>query len=228
MAEAAALPEPSSALQLIGSLVAVAVGLVGLVALVRDRRFLGVHAGVLFLFAIALRELFLQSSPYHAVHEESVHYGRLLTVDAGGMLRVAVCGIAVVGCVVARWRRMWISSFDADQATLLGISPRRELALTMLLLGALCTLCVPVTGAEVVLTLMLVPAALLRGAAPSLAAFPWLAVLAGVSGSVLAFVLACAEAVDWPPGVAVVVCVTVVSALLAGLLRLLQRRRESR
>ncbi len=86
----------------------------------------------------------------------------------------------------------------------------------LLLYCGLCALCVPVVGPEVVLTLLLVPPAILRTATPSLAAYPILSAIAGLIGGAGAFVLSCAEGVDWPPGPAVVLCVVATSAVLAG------------
>lgn len=215
--------EPGAVLQFAGSMLAVVVGMLGLVGFGRDRRFLGVQACIVFLAAMALSELLYMGSPYHKVFEEALHHGRLLTVNAAERIRVwCACVAALVLCLLS-WRRLWLSAFDPDQARLLRLSPNRALVITLLLLGGFCALCVPVVGAEVVLTLLLVPAAVLRGVTPSLAAYPFLAVLAGLLGSVGAFYLACLEGVDWPPGPAVVLMVILSSLLVAGVLKLRRR-----
>lgn len=215
VADSAHPSEPNAILQVLGALMAVLIGILALVWLARDQKFLGVHACILFLIAIALRELFFLGSPYHKIAEESIQHGRLLTVDAAGRNQVLITCAVVVLLATIFWRRLWIPAFDPAQAQLLGLRPRRSLLATLLLLGATCALCVPVIGPEVVLTLMLVPAAILRSATPSLAAYPVLSIVAGLLGSAAAFVLACTEGVDWPPGPAVVVCVIASSGIFA-------------
>ena len=224
--DAAHPAEPDAIGQVLGALTAVLLGMLALVSFNRDPKFLGVHACILFLLAIALRELFLLGSTHQKAVEESIQHGRLLTVDAAGRNQVLATCAGVVLLTIALWRRLWIPAFDPAQAQLLGLPPRRSLLITLLLLGATCALCVPVVGPEVLLTLMLVPAAILRGATPTLAAYPLLAMVAGLVGSAGAFVLACAEGVDWPPGPAVVVCVLASSGVLALVLAVWRGRRR--
>lgn len=213
------LEEPGRMLQLAGSLIGVAVGLLALAVLNRDRRFLGVQAGVVFLLAVALREIFFLESPYERIFEESIQHGRLLTVGPTGRNQVLLCCVLATAIALKFWRRLWVCAFDADQATLLGLSGRRYLGVTLFLLGAFCAVCVPVVGPEVVLMLLLIPPAILRPVTPSLAAYAPLSMAAGSIGSVAAFVIACTEGIDWPPGPAMALSLVVTSLVLALLCR---------
>lgn len=215
------LAEPGAALQVAGSLAGVALGLAVLMLVTRDRRFLGVHAGVAFLVAIGLSEIFYLESPYESAVEQAIQNGRLLTVGAAGRNQVVACSLLVLVASIVAWRRLWVSAFDEDQARLCGLSPRRYVGLTLVLLGVFCALCVPVVGAEVVLAVLLIPLAVLRPFTPSLRAYAPLSICASVVGSVAAFVLACSEGIDWPPGATLVLCLLASSLLVAIFARLM-------
>ncbi len=225
VADASHPERPSGTVQLVGALAFVMIGLAIIGACSRERQFLGVHAGIAFIAAIALQELFYLASPYEYVMEESAHHGQLLTVDAEGRNQVIACCVAALLICMTRWRRLWISAFDADQATILGMSPNRELVITLFVLGGFSAICAPVAGSLAVLTLLLVPPTFLRGATPSLSSLAPLSILAGVLGVLVGFVLACTEGIDWPPGTAVTVSVAGSSAVVALITRLVTRRR---
>lgn len=215
--------EPDASLQLVASLGGVFVGLVVLSAFGRDRRFSGLHAGVLFLAALGLKEVFYLESPYHQIFEEAIHHGRILTVVEEGRWQVIWTSAPLVVALVAFRRPLWTTAFDADQARLNGSSPGLWSFATLMMLGAFSGLCVPVVGPDVVFTLLLVPAALIRAATPSVTLFGPLCVIAGTSGAFASIVVACAEEVNWPPAPALILCViasSAATALVTALVRL--------
>ena len=150
---------PTATMQLIASLGGVLIGLVILSVFTRDRRFSGLDAGVLFLAAIALKEVFYLESPYHQIFEEAIHHGRILTVVEEGRWQVISVSVPTLLALVLFRRPLWTTAFDADQARLNGTSPTFWSFATLVILGAFCALCVPVVGPNVVLTLLLVPEA---------------------------------------------------------------------
>ncbi len=219
--------EPGPGMQLAASLAGVFIGLLLLALLGRDRRFSGVHAGVLFLAALGLKEIFYLESPYHQVFEEAIHHGRILTVVEAGRWQATWTGGVLFVVLLAFRRSLWTTAFDPDQSRLNGVSPALWSFATLMILGAFCGLCVPVVGAEVILTLLLVPAAIIRGATPSVALFGPLCAVAGVTGAYASFVVACAEEVNWPPAPALILCViasSVVTAMTARIGRLFSSR----
>lgn len=215
--------EPSATLQLMASVGGVFLGLVILAAFSRDRRFSGLDAGILFLAAMALKEVFYLESPYHQIFEEAIHHGRILTVVEEGRLRVIWVSAPILVALVVFRRALWTTAFDPDQARLNRTSPALWSFVTLISLGAFCALCVPVVGPDVVLTLLLVPPALIRAASPSVGMFGPLCVIAGMTGAFASFVVACAEQVNWPPAPALILCViasSVATALVTGVVRL--------
>ncbi|MCB9870052.1 MAG: metal ABC transporter permease [Planctomycetes bacterium] len=220
-----AQPEaPGRALQMLGASAGVLVGLGALLWAGGDRRYLGAQAGILYLVARGAQQLLYLESPYRHAFEHAAEQGHLLTVLAPGRNQVLATCAVLAAAAWAAHRRLWISAFDPDQARLNGIAPRRWFAGTLLLIGMLCGLCVPVVGAEVVLTLLLVPPTVLRACTPSLRAFAPLSVVAGVLGSVAAFVLGCTRTLDWPPGPTLVLSVLAASLCCGAVARLFRTR----
>ncbi|MCA8942503.1 MAG: metal ABC transporter permease, partial [Planctomycetes bacterium] len=210
--------EPGHGALVAGAVVAVTIGMLAIGVSSHERRFVGTRAGIAFVVAMALQDIFYLHSPPHPGLEEATHHGHLLTVDAVGRDLVLGCCAVTLAVCWSTWRRQWISAFDPDQARLLGLSVRRELVTTLLLVGGFCAVCAPIAGPLSVFTLTLVPPVFVRAASPSLASYAPLSIVAGLLGAVAAFVLACWEQVDWPPGPAVTLCVVASSALVSGIL----------
>jgi ABC-type Mn2+/Zn2+ transport system permease subunit len=211
-------PEPPpEILQVMGAGAGVLAGLLVLAISFGQPRFLGVNAAIVFLAAIGLQEVFFLESPYHEAFDESLHHGRLLTVLAEGRTRVVLTCALLLSAVIPLRRPLWLSAFDPDQARLMGYSPGTWLVATLVLLGSLSALCVPVVGPETVLALLIIPPAILRGASPSLGLYGPLAVLAGVLGAAGSFIVA--VALDWPSNPAVVLSVLAASMVVAAVVR---------
>ncbi|MCA8971596.1 MAG: metal ABC transporter permease [Planctomycetes bacterium] len=211
--EGGVVEEPGATIQLAGSVAAVFAGM--LLLMFGSARTLGARAAIAFLFAIALRDVLFLETPYDKVFEDLVHRGRLLTVDASGRNTVLAASAIVTLVLVATLRRNQVAAFDPDQARLLGAKPRVHTLATMLLFGLYCAVVVPIVDATVVLVLTLVPPIALRTAVPTLASYvPW-CVATSVVAATIAFVLACTEGLDWPPGPTLTIVVTAVSLTIA-------------
>lgn len=205
----------SSLWQIAGAAAGVLLGLAIMLCTSGDRRFLGVHAGVLYLVTLGVTDILYLKSPFDAAQQEAMQHGRLLTVLPGGRNQVLLAGLAILAATVMTYRRQWVAAFDPEQSALNGRPPRRSFALTLLLIGALCATCVPVVGPEVVLALLLIPAIVLRPHAPSMRALLPLAMLAGVLGSIAAFILACTEGLDLPPTPTLAITLLAASGVVA-------------
>ena len=217
------LTEPSRLIQLGGAALAVAVGLAAL-SLGR-RRDVAVRAGVWFVAAVALREILLIESPYHEIFEDALHHGRLLTVVAAERRELTGVLALLSALTVLGHRGFVVSAFDEDLWRLQGGHPRFAEFAVLALVGLLSVVGAPILGPEVVLALLLIPPAILKGSVDSLSLYGPLCVLAGVLGTAASMVLAVAE--DWPAGPALVLTVTGaslgVALLTSGVRRCLRR-----
>lgn len=207
-------------LQHAGSALFVLLGLAAIFASGRVPSFVGLAAGIAFLVARSLREVFLLHTPHSHGSERLLPHGRILTVTEDGSTVVIAASLFAAVMAIALFRRLWISAFDPDQARLLHFSPGAAMFMTLALCGILSSFCAPVVGPEGVFALLLIPPAVLRSAAPSFRSFAPLAILAGLAGVAAAFFLAYSEAIDWPVEPALVLSVLLTSGLLWLALRL--------
>ncbi|MCB9918617.1 MAG: metal ABC transporter permease [Planctomycetes bacterium] len=213
--------EPGPAVQLLGSVASVFAGM--LLLMLGSSRTLGARAAIAFLFAVALRDVLFLATPYDKVFEDLVHRGRLLTVDTSGRNTVLAASVVVALVFLVTLRRNQVAAFDPDQARLLGAKPRVHTLATMLLFGLYCAVVVPIVDATVVLVLTLVPPIALRTAVPTLASYvPW-CITTSLVGAMIAFVLACTEGIDWPPGPTLTIVVTAISLTFAIVAKCMRR-----
>jgi len=216
---------PTTELQLLCAFGLIVVVLLVLSLANRRSNFAGVHAGLVYLAAIALREIFfLESGGVEEVHD-LLHHGRILTVGVEGRNIIAItCAVVLIAVWGAR-RRLWLAAFDTDEMRLQGRSPRIWMLYTYLLIAALCTFCVQELGPEVILSLMLIPPAIVRPFCPRLAYFVPLSVIAAISGSLVAFFLSVQK--DWPASPAMVASLLMTSALISLICLVWQRSRQA-
>ena len=215
--------QPGTWVQMLGALFGVAAGMAVLSFCGRGAQLTGAYAGLLFVVAAGLQEIFYLESPYQRFFEDAMHHGRVLTVGPEGRnLTLAIASIALF--VAVAWSRpLWTTAFDPDHARLQGRSPTRWLLVILVLVGVFSALTVTVVGPEAVLALLLIPPTILRSATTSVTLYGPLASLAGILGVLLSFFVACAENIDWPLTPALILTTLLSSLLIAALASLFRR-----
>ncbi|MCA9322117.1 MAG: metal ABC transporter permease [Planctomycetes bacterium] len=215
---------PPTTFLLVGSTIAIVVGLLILAMMGRGGRATSSQAAIVFLIALAVAEIAWVTGPYPEMAESLARRGRLLTVLAPGR-DIVIAASALAWILAISFRRpLWLSAFDRDLTRLKGSRPGTWLMITLLLSGGLAAACVPEIGPEAVLALLLIPPAVLNRASPSLAAYAPLSSLAGVIGTAAAFHVSFAR--DWPLNPTLILCLLAASLSVSALAAVTARVRR--
>lgn len=167
----------------------------GVVALVlvryaRDRRF---HAdtvlGILAHSALALGLVLVSLNRSVQVDINAYLFGDVLTTDVADIGLLAMLSMAVVGIIIARWRRLLMATIHPDIAQVEGVNTSREQLILTLLLAAVIAVSIKLTGILLITALLIIPAAGARYLAKSpvqMAVFSGIVGMLSVSGGLLA------------------------------------------
>jgi ABC-type Mn2+/Zn2+ transport system permease subunit len=154
------------------------------VARVTRRRIIGSDAaiGVIttasFAFGIVLLGLFTRVEQ----SIEATLFGSVLGVSTGDVLVIVAVTIATVAVVIACYRPLLFTTFDAEVADLSGVPTARIEALLMLLLCAAILASMRVLGVTLIAAALVIPAVVARMLTSSFSTMLWLSSLIGAVG----------------------------------------------
>lgn len=135
-------------------LAAMGIGMLGREARERD-----ISIGILMTFALGLGLVFLALYSGYAERVYSILFGTILGISQQDVLITAIASLATVAVIIAIFRPLLFSTFDPVVAEARGV-PVRFLGMLFLLLTAISvSLSIQVTGALLVFTLLVGPAA---------------------------------------------------------------------
>jgi zinc/manganese transport system permease protein len=151
---------------------AVVFGLLGLRQRERDS-----VIGVVLAFGLGLGVLMLALYPGRASNKFGLLTGSIVAVDTTNLTVLAVVAAIVIGALAVLYRPLLFASTDPDVAIARGVPVRMLSLVFAVMIGLTTALVVPIVGAILVLTVMIVPGA----AAARLTANPVVATVLAVA-----------------------------------------------
>jgi len=134
-------------------------GSVGFAFLRREAQSRDVGIGVIMSFALGLGLFFLAAYSGYAERVYGILFGGILGVSEAEVWQSAAAGLLALAGVVALYRPLLFSTVDPEQSRARGV-PERSLSVVFMILAAVTmTAVVPVTGALLVFSLTVTPAA---------------------------------------------------------------------
>ena len=194
-----------------------------LIALQRDQRLASdTILGILSHGALALGLIGLALSKGVGVDLMSYLFGDILAVDITDIAWVYGGGLAAVVVLICLWRPLLAIAIDEELAKVEGVSVTAMRLVLMILLAFVVALAMKIVGILLATSLLIIPAAAVRG----LAATPeQMAVLAAVAGALaVASGLWASLVFDIPSGPAIVVAALVLLAMSMMVSSVKQRR----
>ncbi len=119
-----------------------------------------VGIGVGMSFALGLGAFFLAAYSGYAEHVYGILFGNILGVSEADVAESAAAGILALGGILAMYRPLLFSTVDPEQARARGVPGRTLNLVFMILVAVTMTVVIPVTGALLVFTLTVTPAAI--------------------------------------------------------------------
>ncbi len=161
------------------------------VARVTRRRTIGADAaiGVITTAGFALGIVLLGLFARVRQSIEATLFGSVLGVSPGDVLVIVVVTIATLVAVVACYRPLLFTTFDAEVAELSGVRTNRFEALLMLLLCAAILASMRVLGVTLIAAALVIPPVVARMLTSSFATMLWLSSLIGALGGLVGMYL---------------------------------------
>ena len=181
----------------------------------RTRLLMDTSIGVIYAMGFSLGIILIAQTSGYRADLFSFLFGDVLGASWGEIIGIGVVTAAVVGIVLALYKELLFTSYDATMAEAAGVPVRFMQYLLPLLIGVTTVAAVKTVGIVLVLSLLITPAATARLVAsrlPAIMAFAVLVALAAVVGGLyLSFHL------DWPTGPTIVLFATGLFALALAL-----------
>ena len=133
--------------------------------------------GVVLAFGLGLGVLLLALYSGRASNKFGLLTGSIVSVDSTNLVVLAVVAVLVIGVLAAYYRPLLFASTDPDVAIARGVPVRMLSLVFAVMIGLTTALVVPIVGAILVLTVMIVPGA----AAARLTANPVVATVLAVA-----------------------------------------------
>lgn len=115
--------------------------------------------GVILAFGLGLGVLMLALYPGRASNKFGLLTGSIVAVDTTNLTVLAVVSVIVIGTLAVLYRPLLFASTDPDVAIARGVPVRMLSLVFAVLIGLTTALVVPIVGAILVLTVMIVPGA---------------------------------------------------------------------
>jgi zinc/manganese transport system permease protein len=115
--------------------------------------------GVILAFGLGLGVLMLALYPGRASNKFGLLTGSIVAVDTTNLAVLAVVSVIVIGALAVVYRPLLFASTDPDVAIARGVPVRMLSLVFAVLIGLTTALVVPIVGAILVLTVMIVPGA---------------------------------------------------------------------
>jgi zinc/manganese transport system permease protein len=177
--------------------------------------------GVILAFGLGLGVLMLALYPGRASNKFGLLTGSIVAVDTTNLAVLGVVSVIVIGALAVLYRPLLFASTDPDVALARGV-PVRTLSLVFaVLIGLTTALVVPIIGAILVLTVMIVPGA----AAARVTASPVVATILAVvfaEAALLGGIL-----LSLAPGLPISGYVATIAFIIYVVCRLIGRRRRA-
>jgi zinc/manganese transport system permease protein len=151
--------------------------------------------GVVLAFGLGLGALFIRRLQNNSASTTfGLAFGSITSVSSHEVTLLCVVAAVVLVVLVVCWRPLWFASIDAEAAAARGV-PVRALAVAFpILLGAAISEVLQITGALLILTLVVTPGA----AATRLTARPSVVVTLSIAFALLASVGGVLASLQWP------------------------------
>jgi zinc transport system permease protein len=149
---------------------------------------------------------------------EQLLFGNILMVGADDLWVVLGVAAITVGFVAFAWTRLAYATFDEELARLSGIEVGWLESALLALLAAVVVAAIRLAGVVLVSAFLVIPAASGRIVGRSLAGVAGWAMLSGVVGVALGFLIA--HRFEWPEGAAIVLTLALLFAMAVSLRRL--------
>ncbi len=115
--------------------------------------------GVILAFGLGLGVLMLALYPGRASNKFGLLTGSIVAVDTTNIAVLSVVSVIVIGALAVLYRPLLFASTDPDVALARGVPVRMLSLVFAVLIGLTTALVVPIVGAILVLTVMIVPGA---------------------------------------------------------------------
>jgi zinc/manganese transport system permease protein len=115
--------------------------------------------GVILAFGLGLGVLMLALYPGRASNKFGLLTGSIVAVDTTNIAVLSVVSVIVIGALAVLYRPLLFASTDPDVAIARGVPVRMLSLVFAVLIGLTTALVVPIVGAILVLTVMIVPGA---------------------------------------------------------------------
>jgi zinc/manganese transport system permease protein len=115
--------------------------------------------GVILAFGLGLGVLMLALYPGRASNKFGLLTGSIVAVDTTNIAVLSVVSVIVIGALAVLYRPLLFASTDPDVAVARGVPVRMLSLVFAVLIGLTTALVVPIVGAILVLTVMIVPGA---------------------------------------------------------------------
>jgi zinc transport system permease protein len=149
---------------------------------------------------------------------EQLLFGNILMVGADDLWIVLGIAVITLGFVMFAWTRLAYATFDEELARLSGIEVGWLESALLALLAAVVVAAIRLAGVVLVSAFLVIPAATGRALGRSLAGVAGWAMLSGVLGVALGFLIA--HQLEWPEGAAIVLMLALLFATAVSLRRL--------
>src|SRR5206468_3385021 len=149
---------------------------------------------------------------------ESLLFGNILLVGEGDLWVVLGIAGVTLAFVVFAWTRIAYATFDEELARLSGIEVGWLESALLALLAAVVVAAIRLAGVVLVSAFLVIPAATGRQVGSSLTGVVGWAMLTGVVGVLLGFVVA--HRLEWPEGAAIVLLLAAIFAGAAAVRRI--------
>ncbi len=182
----------------LGALVFLILGTFGIWALEHKTKLpVDTLVGIFFTLALAVGALI---TPEEEILEAL--FGEITNITSLDFLLAVVISVAVIGILHTFSRRFILSLISSDLALSSGFKPHRLELVFLLVFACVVAVGIKLTGALLMGSLIIIPAATSRNVARSMNQYMWLSALFGVVGAV--FGIATASWYGFPPGPAFV------------------------
>jgi zinc/manganese transport system permease protein len=172
-------------------------GALGIAGLSRRARH-DVATALTFVLMLGLGALFVSWSTEYAQQAYSLLFGEVFGVSAGEVTPIIALGAVSIALIIAMFRPLLLSSAMPEVAAAHGLSPQRMEVAFLLVIALATAMTVPVTGALLMFSLMIGPAAAARSftASPVVA----LALSIGIALVTVWLGIVLSYRTDWPLG----------------------------
>lgn len=179
-----------------------------------------VAMAILFAVCFAVGVVLLKKSrrTQSTFDPEQLLFGNILLVGADDLWVVVGIAVVALAFVTFAWTRLAYATFDEELARLSGIEVGWLESALLALLAAVVVAAIRLAGVVLVSAFLVIPAAAGRLVGRTLGGVARWAMLAGILGVVLGFLVA--HRFEWPEGAAIVLMLAVLFAVSAGVKRI--------